>query len=300
MNLTSDPQCDKVIPVALDERRDKMETIVRRSCPGDWLAVEELYHRASRKIPQLWWWEEHLTDDSFVVVERDGAITGVLFAWPDQSPVAWVRLAAVNDGLDADEWLALALPPILNSLRHRGTQRLAWMDYQGWAEPLLKTRGFRRLTSVITLAKLDRTLPQADAPGIYLRPAADADIPAVVAVDRAAFTPPWWHSEETMYRRAARSPHFAVAEMGGQVIGYVEGETRRPIAHLNRIAVHPAHQGHGVGRALLSSTLRAFWRAGAEQITLNTQADNAYSQRLYRRFGFEPTGDTVTVWELHL
>ena len=277
-----------------------METIARRPRPGDWLAVEELHHRAGRKIPQLWWWEEHLTDDSFVVVERHGSITGVIFAWPDQSPVAWVRLAAVDDGLDADEWLDLALPPILDSLRHRGSQGLAWMDYRGWAEPHLRSQGFKRLTEVITLTKLDRTLPQADAPGIYLRPAADADIPAIVAIDRAAFTPHWWHSEETMYRRAAGSPHFFVAEIEGKVIGYVEGETRLPTAHLNRIAVHPAHQGRGVGRTLLSSTLRTFWRTGAERITLNTQADNTYSQRLYRRFWFEPTGDTVTAWELHL
>jgi GNAT superfamily N-acetyltransferase len=234
------------------------------------------------------------------VVERNGSITGVLFAWPDQSPVAWTRLAAVDNGLDADEWLDLSLPPILNSLRHHGSQVLAWMDYQGWAEPHLTTRGFGRLTEVINLVKLDRTLPRADAPGVYLRPAADADIPAVVAVDRAAFTPHWWHSEETLYRRAARSPHFVVAEIEGQVIGYVEGETRLPLAHLNRIAVHPAHQGRGVGRTLLNSTLRAFWRIGAERITLNTQADNMHSQQLYRHFGFKPTGDTVTVWEFHL
>jgi GNAT superfamily N-acetyltransferase len=277
-----------------------MEIVPRKSRPGDWLAIEELHHRASRKMPQLWWWEEHLTDDSFVVVERDESITGVLFAWPDRSPVAWIRLAAVDNGLDVDEWLDLALPPIITSLRHQGAQALAWMDYQGWAEPHLTIKGFRPLTEVITLAKLDCTLPLTGTPGVYLRPAADADIPAVVAVDRAAFTPHWWHSEETMYRRAARSPHFAVAEIEGEVVGYVEGEARIPIAHLNRIAVHPSHQGHGVGRTLLSSTLRTFWQAGAERITLNTQADNTHSQRLYRRFGFEPTGDTVTVWELHL
>jgi GNAT superfamily N-acetyltransferase len=290
-----------VIIVALAERRKpRMEITARGSRPGDWLAIEELHHRARRKIPPSWWWEEHLVDDAFVVIERNGGIVGVLFAWPDQSPVAWVRLAAVDDGLDADEWLDLALPPILDSLRRRGAQRLAWMDHRGWAGPHLRAQGFGRLTEVITLAKLDRTLPQADARGIYLRPAADADVPAVVAIDRAAFTPHWWHSEETVYRRAATSLQLTVAEIEREVIGYAEGETRPPIAHLNRIAVHPAHQGRGVGTTLLSSTLRTFWRIGAERVTLNTQIDNSYSQRLYRRFGFEPTGDTVTAWELHL
>jgi RimJ/RimL family protein N-acetyltransferase len=51
---------------------------------------------------------------------------------------------------------------------------------------------------------------------------------------------------------------------------------------------------------LLRDALRAFWRRGARQVTLNTQVDNHRSRRLYRRFGFEPTGDVVTAWELRI
>jgi GNAT superfamily N-acetyltransferase len=61
-----------------------------------------------------------------------------------------------------------------------------------------------------------------------------------------------------------------------------------------------AYQGQGIGAALLGDTLRALWRMRAEHVTLNTQSDNRYSQRLYRRFGFEMTGDYATVWELRL
>jgi ribosomal-protein-alanine N-acetyltransferase len=272
----------------------------RKTRAGDWLAVGKLYHRAHRKLPQLWWWEEHLADDSFVVLERDRVVVGVLFAWPDESPVAWVRLAALDDELDADQWLDLALPPILDGLRRLGTQKLAWMDYDGWAEPYLKARGFKQLTQVITLAKFDRALPQTNATDVYVRPTADADIPAVAIVDRAAFTPHWWHSELTLLRRAAVSSHFVVAEVAGSVVGYAEGDLRLPVAHLNRIAVHPTYQGHNIGALLLSDALRAFWKLGAKQISLNTQTDNQYSQRLYRRFEFKPSGDRVTVWELAL
>ncbi|RLC61686.1 MAG: hypothetical protein DRI80_08170 [Chloroflexota bacterium] len=273
---------------------------VRKARPDDWPDIAGLNQRARRVLPQLWWWEEHLADDLFIVVERKGIVAGVLFAWPDESPVAWVRLAALDDALDAGEWLDLALPPVLEGLRRRGTRRLAWMDYGGWVGPYLEARGFKPLTEVVTLVKFDRALPDKNAVGVRLRPASDADIPAVVAVDRAAFTPHWWHSETTMRRRAAVASHFAVAEMAGEVAGYAEGELRLPKAHLNRIAVHPAYQGRGIGTLLLRDALRAFWRSGAEQVTLNTQADNRYSQRLYRRFGFEPTGDAVTVWELQL
>jgi ribosomal protein S18 acetylase RimI-like enzyme len=272
----------------------------RRARPDDWLAVEALYQRAGRTLPRLWWWEEHLTDDLFVVIEHKGIIVGALFASPDESPVAWVRLAALDDALEVDEWLNLALPPVLDGLRRRGAHTLAWMDCGGWAGPYLRAHGFRLLTEVATLVKSDHVLPDTRAADARLHPASDADIPAIVAVDRAAFTAHWWHSEATMRRRIATSSHSVVATAAGEVVGYAEGELRFPAAHLNRIAVHPAHQGCSIGALLLHDALRAFWRHGAKQVTLNTQTDNRRSQQLYRRFGFEPTGDLATVWELHL
>ena len=277
-----------------------MSIKVRRACPDDLLAVEALNRRARRVLPQLWWWEEHLTDDLFIIVEQEGSVVGVLFAWPDESPVAWVRLATLDDALDIDEWLDLALPPVLDGLRRHGARKLAWMDYGGWAGPHLRARDFTPLVEVMTLVKLDRALPRADATPARVRPASDADIPAIVAVDRAAFTAHWWHSEATMRRRAATSSHFAVAQVAGEVVGYAAGKLCLPAAHLNRIAVQLAHQGHGIGALLLRDAIRDLWQQGAERITLNTQSDNRYSHRLYRRFGFEPTGDCVTTWELQL
>ena len=272
----------------------------RLAHPDDWPDVEALNQKARRALPQLWWWEKYLADDLFVVVERKGGVAGALFAWPDEAPVAWVRLAALDDALDVGEWLDLSLPPVLDGLRRRGAQTLAWMDYGGWAGPHLMARGFTSLAEVVTLVKFDRALPDVVAADARLRPASDADIAAIVAVDRAAFTAHWWHGEDTMRRRAAVSSHFVVAEVAGEVVGYVEGDLRPSAAYLNRIAVHPAHQGHGIGALLLRDALRALWRRGAEQVTLNTQSDNRFSHRLYRRFGFEPAGDRMIAWELQL
>ena len=275
-------------------------TEARKARPGDLPALEALNQRAYRRLPRLWWWDEYLTDDLFMVVERGRTLVGALFAYPDESPVAWVRLAVLDDHCDVEEWLDLALPPILDGLRRRGTQVLAWMDHGEWAGPYLKGRGYRRLAEVVTLIKCDHAVPEPGTGGadVRLRPASERDVAAVVAIDRAAFTPHWWHSAATLCRRAAASSHFAVAELAGAVAGYAEGEAHPPAAHLNRVAVHPAHQGRGLGTLLLCDALRAFWRQGAQQVTLNTQTDNHKSRQLYRRCGFEPTGDTVTAWEL--
>lgn len=273
---------------------------VRKAHPGDRMAIEALCDMAQYKLPQMWRWEEHLDAESFVVVENGRAVEGAIFAWADGSPVAWVRTAALNHGLDMNAWLDLSLPLVLAALRRSGASTLAWMDYGGWIGGHLERRGFRPLTDVVTLSKFDRNLPALGSCGADVRPALDADIPAAAVVDRAAFTAPWWHSEDTMRRRAAVAAYFAVAALAGEVVGYAEGELRLPVAHLNRIAVHPARQGRGVGAALLRDALRAFWRQGAGYVTLNTQSDNVYSRRLYRRFGFEATGDFATVWELEV
>jgi ribosomal-protein-alanine N-acetyltransferase len=279
---------------------DQVNMEARPAHPDDWLAVETLNQRACRTFPRLWPWEEHLARGPFVIVEHEGIVMGALFAWPDESPVAWVRLAALDDALDVDAWLKLALSPVLDQLRRLGTGALAWMDYGGWAGPCLSAHGFRRLAEVMTLVKLDRALPGTSAVDARLRLASDADVPAVVAVDRAAFTPHWWHSEATMRQRAAASSYFAVAELAGEVVAYAEGVLHLPGAHLNRIAVRPPHQNQGFGALLLDDALRTLWQYGAEQVTLNTQTGNRSSQRLYRRFGFEPTGDLMKVWELPL
>jgi len=275
-------------------------TEARKARPGDLPALEALNQRAYRRLPRLWWWDEHLTDDLFMVVERGRTLVGALFAYPDESPVAWVRLAVLDDHCDVEEWLDLALPPILDGLRRRGTQALAWMDHGEWAGPYLKARGYRRLAEVATLIKFDHAVPEPGTGGadVRLRPAAERDFATVTAIDQAAFAPHWWHSAATLRRRAAASSHFTVAELAGAIAGYAEGEAHPSTAHLNRIAVHPAHQGRGLGTLLLCDALRAFWRQGAQQVTLNTQTDNHKSRQLYRRCGFEPTGDTVTAWEL--
>jgi ribosomal protein S18 acetylase RimI-like enzyme len=236
----------------------------------------------------------------FIVVERGKDIVGTLFAATDGLPVAWVRVATLDDQVSIDEWLDLSLPVLLEGLRHHGTQTVAWMDWGAWAGTALEARGFRRLADVITLAKHDRALPKTPLAPAQVRPVTDDDAPAIVTIDRAAFTAHWWHTEATQRQRISSSLYFVVAEVEGAVAGYADGDLHPPRAHLNRLAVHPAYQGRGIGASLLHHALQTFWRGGATEVSLNTQTENLASQRLYRRFGFVPTGDVMTAWELAL
>jgi len=274
--------------------------LVRRTRSDDWLAIELLIDTARFASPAIWPWRESLTARGFVVVEVERRIKAALLASSDQSPVAWIRLAAVSEGLDVRRWLDVSLPPILAHLRAQDVRQLAWMDHGSWFTPVLERQGFGRLAEVITLTKTDRGLPPIDTAPISLRAASDADYEALSVIDRRAFTPPWWRSATSMRRRARSTSRFLVAERGNEVIGYAERELDPPQAHLNRIAVDPLFQGRGVGAALLKHTLVSMWQRGIETVSLNTQRSNRRSQSLYSRFGFAATGDSVTVWALRL
>ena len=70
--------------------------------------------------------------------------------------------------------------------------------------------------------------------------------------------------------------------------------------HLARIAVLPSEQGRGLGEGLAREALHFFQARGVRLVTVNTQADNHRSLRLYRRLGFDLFGYDVPVWTLAL
>jgi len=58
------------------------------------------------------------------------------------------------------------------------------------------------------------------------------------------------------------------------------------------LAMHPAHQGEGLGRELLSRGVDHLERQGAERIRLEVRPDNAGALRLHERSGFVTVGRT--------
>ncbi|WP_426368328.1 GNAT family N-acetyltransferase [Streptomyces sp. E-08] len=76
--------------------------------------------------------------------------------------------------------------------------------------------------------------------------------------------------------------------------------THRPHADLEKVAVDPAAQGLGVGRALTAALIADARTAGIEVLTLDARGDNDHALRLYRSLGFTEYGrlpDFVAVGE---
>ncbi len=275
---------------------------VRKARPADIPEIRALHWRARFKMPCVWHCGtcQAFPAHFYVASDESGRLTGAICAWSDGVPVARVRMVALEDDRWMSQRLGLMLSRVLAELSRSGVRELTWIDYEGWAGKYLARGGFVPLEQVITFAKFDRVLPEVAACDVHLRASSEQDIPGIAAVDWAAFPPHWWNGELTIRHGITVSPYFVVAEIEGEIVGYATGDVNEPMAHLNRIAVTPVHQGHGIGSQLLRDALLAFWKWGAEEVTLNTQQNNHVSQRLYHRFGFTPTGESAMVWRIPL
>jgi ribosomal-protein-alanine N-acetyltransferase len=276
-------------------KRSQIETRIARR--ADTQQIAHFLSNVDRPAVRNWRWHLLLGQETFLVTHVFGRLAGAFLACPEVRPIAWVRVAGLASYVPVRVWLEQCLPPTLRSLRIAGVRRLGWMDLGEWAGPGLRYHGFRQQTRLVTLGKRDRTLPHAPASDAHVRLALSSDIPTILRLDHAAFTPPWWLSAETLEYMRSTSACFIVAERDGECVGYAESQLAERHAHIGRLAVAPQFQHHGIGRLLLAETLERLWNLGARQVTLNTQEENLASQRLYLRSGFRPYGQRISIWE---
>ena len=78
-----------------------------------------------------------------------------------------------------------------------------------------------------------------------------------------------------------------VAEEPGGVTGFMIYWVIPPEAHLINLAVAPAGQGRGIGRAMVERLLAMARAEAVSQIFLEVRPSNLVAQRLYAGAGFE-------------
>lgn len=139
---------------------------------------------------------------------------------------------------------------------------------------------------------------RGSGPHPQLRRARTRDEEAVLAVDGASFPSFWQLDRPGLDDALGATPHtrFQVAvDEAGTVIGYaISGRSGRN-GYLQRLAVGPARQRRGVGRALVVDGLRWMARWRAEQCVVNTQWGNEVALGLYERVGFRRLPQALAV-----
>jgi ribosomal-protein-alanine N-acetyltransferase len=125
------------------------------------------------------------------------------------------------------------------------------------------------------------------------------DRAGALRVDGAAFSPFWRFDAKGLEdaRAATPSSRFRVADGGGAVVGYAVTGRAGSIGYLQRLAVEPGHQRHGIGYALVMDGLLWARRRGAGSVLVNTQESNDAAVRLYERMGFVREANGLAVLE---
>lgn len=125
-----------------------------------------------------------------------------------------------------------------------------------------------------------------------LRQATAADVPRLTELVRAAYEhyvermgrPPGPMTDD--YAEVVRRARVVVAERDGEVAGVIVLAAGDDGFLVENVAVHPAHQGRGVGRALLEHAEAAARRDGFDSIYLYTHETMTENQELYARIGY--------------
>jgi [ribosomal protein S18]-alanine N-acetyltransferase len=122
----------------------------------------------------------------------------------------------------------------------------------------------------------------------HLRDMQEADVPAVLAIERAAYEFPW---NEGVLRDCFKFGYVCkVYDSSAGIIGYGIISIGAGECHFLNICVAPPHQQHGHGARLVAHLLQVARQARARTALLEVRASNSAAFRLYHRMGFNEIG----------
>lgn len=269
-------------------------TRVRVAQPSDQMKIADLLFMDARAHRHLDWRAplEWLGEPAFWVLTENERLVAALAMPPDPPGIAWLRLFAHSERIDSRQAWSALWPTAREYLRSAGVMGAA-IALQPWLEQLLREHGFLWHQDIVLL-EWDGNLPPAAA--IPTRRMTRDDLPAVAALDAAAFEPLWRNSLASLQYAYPQALWATVVEGPAGLLGY-QITTRSPWgAHLARLAVHPQAQGRGIGYALVRDLMTVTRSFGLYRLTVNTQSDNRASLALYARLGFRRTGEQYPVY----
>lgn len=121
-----------------------------------------------------------------------------------------------------------------------------------------------------------------------LRRMSEADVPAVVEIERQVQLAPW---SESIFRGSLGSRYDNwVLESDKGLIAFFLISTVLDEAHLMNIAIEPKHQGKGLGRQLLECVFQRCQELQSTNLFLEVRVSNSPAIKLYEAAGFNQIG----------
>lgn len=135
--------------------------------------------------------------------------------------------------------------------------------------------------------------PEVEGPVWRLRPMTEADLEAVVALEKRSFSHPW--SPELLRRELSHTwSTVLLAEDGppdrAELMGLVIFWLVHDEVHILNVATDPTFQRRGVARTLIAEALARGRARRCILATLEVRRSNAPAISLYEGFGFRTVG----------
>lgn len=234
-----------------------------------------------------------------------------LVAWGDEpiQPLGYAQLTRGTAGWSAETVVspgertpsgnvaeALLRAALTEAARRGGGELTLWVSKATDEWDRLATACGLRV--VRDLLQLRRPLPAEQPPPIELRAfRVGRDEAAWLEVNKRAFA---WHPEQggwDMEALAERESQpwfdpggFLLHEVDGKLAGFcwtkIHQSTTPPLGEIYVIAVDPAFQGRGLGRALVLGGLHHLWNRGISMSMLYVDGENSSARAMYDKLGF--------------
>jgi ribosomal protein S18 acetylase RimI-like enzyme len=275
-----------------------INTFVRPADLSDQQQLSNLIFFENRLHRHLDWRSplEWLGAPFYWALDDSGQITAALACPPEKEGIAWVRLFVYSGRWSAENAWTMLWQTAREEIARAGGAKVAAIAIQPWFQNLLAGNGFENRQQIVLLEWRYQPTAAREAPGIRIRRMTEVDLAEVEKTDAASFDPLWQNPLETLRRAYAQTLYATVAENENGIIGYQISTGGGQRAHLARLAVHPAVQGKGAGRALLNDLFVFLTHMGISRLSVNTQSDNQASLSLYQRMGFVRTGEQYPVY----
>jgi [ribosomal protein S18]-alanine N-acetyltransferase len=123
---------------------------------------------------------------------------------------------------------------------------------------------------------------------LKIRPYQPGDTQAIFEICRQSPQVAQWPKES--YDQAHSSGQIIlIAELNGQVSGFMVARITGDEAEILNLAVDPVHRREGIGTALLTAAISTAHAHNAKSIYLEVRESNSTAISFYRQYGFEKT-----------
>lgn len=111
--------------------------------------------------------------------------------------------------------------------------------------------------------------------------------PAIISIEQIDYMLAQRYTPALIRNQLANPDHgWWVAEQDGNLISFAHVVLIEDHGKLDKLYVHPDHQRHGLGAALLDQAKEWTHKAGRTRMTLQVNRHNSLALSAYRKYGF--------------